>query len=99
MINGVDNKAIKNLQGLVSNQGEIPVLLNGREVKDLSKEDYLKVLDKLKGRDRIGVTGVVFATSLAGAGSIAAAGTIASVAGATTFLVRRLWERFWAEFL
>ena len=86
MIKGVANKAFKKLQKSIAEHGDSPVMSKVRGVKDLSKEDYLNALDKLKGRDRIGVTGEVLATSIAGAGGVAAAGTIASAAGASTLL-------------
>lgn len=52
----------------------------------LSKQHYIVALEKLKGRDLVGVTGDILTTGVAGAAGVAASGTIASIAGASTLL-------------
>jgi hypothetical protein len=41
MIKGVANKAFKKLQKSIAEQADNPVLSKAREVRDLSREDYL----------------------------------------------------------
>ena len=47
---------------------------------------YVKALEKLKGRDRVGVGGEIVATGAATAAGAAASGTVASALGASTLL-------------
>lgn len=60
------------------------------ESEKLSKEDYLYALDKLKGRDRIGVACDVLTTVFATTGGAVAAVPAASLAGTST-----LWGSTW----
>jgi hypothetical protein len=54
--------------------------------KSLSKEDYLKSLAALKGRDSFGVAGEFLGTTAGAAAGFASAGVSASLAGASTIL-------------
>ncbi len=49
-----------------------------------SNEDYIRALEKLKGRDRIGVFGELIGTGVGAASGVAASGAIAGAAGAST---------------
>lgn len=51
-----------------------------------SKEDLDSVIEKLKGKDKVGFTGEILSTAAGAVAGIAGASTIASAAGATTLL-------------
>ena len=51
-----------------------------------SNEDYIRTLEKLKGRDRVGVLSELVGTGVGAASGIAASGAIASAAGASTLI-------------
>jgi hypothetical protein len=52
----------------------------------MSAEELESIIEKLKGKDKVGVAGEILATAGGGVAGVAAAGTIASAAGASTLL-------------
>ena len=54
--------------------------------KELTESDYRNAIEKLKGRDRVGLAGEVGVTAGAAVAGAASAGAIASSVGATTLL-------------